>query len=183
MVLWITPIFTYQTKVFTNKYGKNNTESASYLSPIYELGSTQLQHLSHNDLQLCTTDKTTQNHWDTVYKTKDPSQVSWVVSDVIEFQPDTTFDVWHDRATFHFLTTSDQIAKYMDTARNSISGFLTIGTFSDNGLEKWKGIHYFSLLRLLPYAKQMYTCNSTPNQSEALSVRKTTKFAETSTPI
>lgn len=140
MVLWITPIFTYQTKVFTNKYGKNNTESASYLSPIYELGSTQLQHLSHNDLQLCTTDKTTQNHWDTVYKTKDPSQVSWVVSDVIEFQPDTTFDVWHDRATFHFLTTSDQIAKYMDTARNSISGFLTIGTFPDNGPEKCSGL-------------------------------------------
>jgi hypothetical protein len=156
-------------------------------------------------------DKTIQNHWDTVYKTKDPNQVSWtqdfpktsldfihsfgltktakiidigggdsklvdylldegfenitvldisaqaldkakkrlgdkaqkinwVVSDITEFQPDRTFDVWHDRATFHFLTTGEQIAKYLDTARNSVSGFLTIGTFSDNGPEKCSGL-------------------------------------------
>lgn len=67
-------------------------------------------------------------------------KVNWVVSDIIDFQPDTTFDVWHDRATFHFLTTCDQIGKYMDTARNSVSGFLTIGTFSDSGPEKCSGL-------------------------------------------
>jgi SAM-dependent methyltransferase len=156
-------------------------------------------------------DKTTQNHWDTVYETKNPDQVSWtqevpktsldfihsfgltkaakiidigggdskladylldegfenitvldisakaldkakqrlgdkankinwVVTDITEFEPDTTFDVWHDRATFHFLTTSDQVAKYMDTARKSVNGYLTIGTFSDNGPEKCSGL-------------------------------------------
>lgn len=68
-------------------------------------------------------------------------KVNWIVSDITEFKPDTTFDVWHDRATFHFLTTSDQVAKYMDTARNSVSGFLTIGTFSDNGPEKCSGLN------------------------------------------
>jgi SAM-dependent methyltransferase len=67
-------------------------------------------------------------------------KINWVVSDITEFQPDATFDIWHDRATFHFLTTSDQVAKYMDTARNSVSGFLTIGTFSDNGPEKCSGL-------------------------------------------
>ena len=67
-------------------------------------------------------------------------KINWVVTDITEFEPDTTFDVWHDRATFHFLTTSDQVAKYMDTARNSVSGFLTIGTFSDNGPEKCSGL-------------------------------------------
>ena len=156
-------------------------------------------------------DKTAQNHWDTVYKTKNPSQVSWtqevpktsldfihsfcltktakiidvgggdsklvdylldegfenvtvldisahalakakqrlgdraekinwVVSDITEFQPDIVFDVWHDRATFHFLTKDEQVAKYLETARNSVSGFLTIGTFSDNGPEKCSGL-------------------------------------------
>jgi SAM-dependent methyltransferase len=155
--------------------------------------------------------KTTQNHWDTVYTTKGPNQVSWtqevpktsldfihsfgltksakiidigggdstlvdylldegfenitvldisaqalakaktrlgdkaekvnwIVSDITEFQPDTTFDIWHDRATFHFLTTSDQVARYLDTARNAVSGFLTIGTFSDKGPEKCSGL-------------------------------------------
>ena len=67
-------------------------------------------------------------------------KINWVVTDITEFEPDTTFDVWHDRATFHFLTTSDQVAKYMDTARKSVTGFLTIGTFSDNGPEKCSGL-------------------------------------------
>ena len=67
-------------------------------------------------------------------------KINWVVKDITEFQPDTTFDVWHDRATFHFLTTTDQVAKYMDTARKSVNGFLTIGTFSDNGPERCSGL-------------------------------------------
>ena len=67
-------------------------------------------------------------------------KINWIVSDITEFIPDTTFDVWHDRATFHFLTTNEQIAKYVDTARKSVSGFLVIGTFSDKGPEKCSGL-------------------------------------------
>lgn len=67
-------------------------------------------------------------------------KINWIVSDITEFKPVTTFDVWHDRATFHFLTTNNQIAKYVDTARKSVSGFLAIGTFSNNGPEKCSGL-------------------------------------------
>ena len=67
-------------------------------------------------------------------------KINWVVSDITEFNPDTKFDVWHDRATFHFLTTSDQVAKYMDIARKSVNGFLTIGTFSEKGPNKCSGL-------------------------------------------
>jgi SAM-dependent methyltransferase len=67
-------------------------------------------------------------------------KINWVVSDITEFEPDTTFDVWHDRATFHFLTTEEQVAKYMDTARKSVNGYLTIGTFSENGPTKCSGL-------------------------------------------
>lgn len=68
------------------------------------------------------------------------NKINWVVSDITDYTPHTTFDVWHDRATFHFLTTSDQVAKYMDIARRAVNGFLTIGTFSDNGPEKCSGL-------------------------------------------
>ncbi|WP_139959988.1 class I SAM-dependent methyltransferase [Flavicella sediminum] len=68
------------------------------------------------------------------------NKVNWIVSDITEFEPNMTFDVWHDRATFHFLTTPDQIKKYMKTARKSVSGFLTIGTFSQNGPKKCSGL-------------------------------------------
>ena len=68
------------------------------------------------------------------------NKVNWIVSDITEFEPNMTFDVWHDRATFHFLTKTDQIKKYLKIARNSVSGFLTIGTFSKNGPEKCSGL-------------------------------------------
>jgi hypothetical protein len=66
--------------------------------------------------------------------------VNWVISDVIEFEPTTTYDFWHDRAAFHFLTTTDQISEYVDIARKSVTGHLFIGTFSENGPTKCSGL-------------------------------------------
>lgn len=68
------------------------------------------------------------------------NNVHWIVSDITEFEPNMTFDVWHDRATFHFLTTTDQIEKYMKIARKSVVGYMTIGTFSQNGPKKCSGL-------------------------------------------
>ena len=67
-------------------------------------------------------------------------KINWIVCDIVEFEPKTIFDVWHDRATFHFLTSDDQISKYIDTARKSVNGYITIGTFSKNGPEKCSGL-------------------------------------------
>lgn len=68
------------------------------------------------------------------------SRVKWIASDITEFKPSTTYDVWHDRATFHFLTTEVEIQKYIDTASKSVKGYMTIGTFSENGPEKCSGL-------------------------------------------
>lgn len=67
-------------------------------------------------------------------------KVNWIVSDIIEFEPTTTFDIWHDRATFHFLTTKEQVSKYLDIARKNVNGYMTIGTFSKNGPTKCSGL-------------------------------------------
>ena len=67
-------------------------------------------------------------------------KVNWIVSDILDFKPDTTFDVWHDRAAFHFLTTKEQIEKYIKIAQSAVSGYLTIGTFSENGPKKCSGL-------------------------------------------
>lgn len=67
-------------------------------------------------------------------------KVTWVVSDITEFEPKTTFDLWHDRATFHFLTTSEQVEKYMKTARNFVNNFLILGVFSEKGPTKCSGL-------------------------------------------
>ena len=65
-------------------------------------------------------------------------KVKWIVSDVTEFHPSTSYDCWHDRATFHFLTSSDDMNTYLTTARQAVqpNGGMIIGTFSDKGPKK-----------------------------------------------
>jgi SAM-dependent methyltransferase len=66
--------------------------------------------------------------------------VKWLVSDITDFKPAETYDIWHDRATFHFLTTATQIEKYVAIAKDCVKAYLTIGTFSKNGPEKCSGL-------------------------------------------
>lgn len=67
-------------------------------------------------------------------------KINWVVSDITQYEPDTTFDIWHDRATFHFLTSPEQVSKYLEIAKKSVSDYLIIGTFSENGPKKCSGL-------------------------------------------
>lgn len=68
------------------------------------------------------------------------SKVNWIVSNILDFKPDRKFDLWHDRATFHFLTTPEQITKYVEISENAIDGYLILGTFSDKGPTKCSGL-------------------------------------------
>ncbi|MBT4484686.1 MAG: class I SAM-dependent methyltransferase [Candidatus Latescibacteria bacterium] len=69
-------------------------------------------------------------------------KITWITSDVTEFQPDTQYDFWHDRVTFHFLTDEDDIEKYITIMKSSLNseGYLVIGTFSENGPKKCSGL-------------------------------------------
>lgn len=67
-------------------------------------------------------------------------KVNWIVSDVTEFHPPQNYAVWHDRATFHFLTTPSQVTRYLATARSAVDGYMAIGTFSEQGPKKCSGL-------------------------------------------
>ena len=56
--------------------------------------------------------------------------------------PQNKFDVWHDRAVFHFLTKKGDIQKYVELVAGSISsgGSLVLGTFSPEGPLKCSGL-------------------------------------------
>ncbi len=71
------------------------------------------------------------------------ANVTFIVSDVLDFKPNTTFDLWHDRASFHFLTTENQIATYAELVGSAVAkdGNVVIGTFSENGPKKCSGMH------------------------------------------
>lgn len=68
--------------------------------------------------------------------------VTWIVSDITQFEPTEEYDFWHDRAAFHFLTDEQEVSSYLETAENNIktSGVMVIGTFSDQGPKKCSGI-------------------------------------------
>lgn len=70
------------------------------------------------------------------------SKVHWIVCDVVDFAPAIQFDLWHDRAAFHFLTSEENIYKYVSIAEDSIkkNGYLVLGTFSESGPKKCSGL-------------------------------------------
>jgi SAM-dependent methyltransferase len=72
----------------------------------------------------------------------DRPEVHWVVADAMTWRPGRTFDLWHDRAVFHFLTDQAQRASYIRTATQSIvaGGHLIIGTFALDGPTMCSGL-------------------------------------------
>lgn len=68
--------------------------------------------------------------------------VTWIESDITKFSSENTFEVWHDRAAFHFLTSDEQVEKYMINLISSIKsgGYVVLATFSENGPDKCSGI-------------------------------------------
>lgn len=68
------------------------------------------------------------------------SKIKWIATDITAFEPIETYDIWHDRAAFHFLTTSEQVSKYISIAEKNITGFMVLGTFSKKGATKCSGL-------------------------------------------
>lgn len=69
-------------------------------------------------------------------------KIKWIASDVLDFQPDRKYQLWHDRATFHFLTGEGDIDQYVSLAARHImpDGFMMVGTFSEKGPTKCSGL-------------------------------------------
>lgn len=73
---------------------------------------------------------------------REAKKICWIESDILEFTPERRYTLWHDRATFHFLTESSQIERYLEVACQGIrpGGYLILGTFSDRGPATCSGL-------------------------------------------
>jgi len=69
-------------------------------------------------------------------------KVKWIIANSATFKSSESYDFWHDRAAFHFLTKAEEISSYIKNLNKNlnISGKLVIGTFSENGPQKCSGI-------------------------------------------
>ena len=69
-------------------------------------------------------------------------RVEWIAADVTEIRDVGTFDVWHDRAVFHFLTDAADRKNYVALARGTVpaGGHVIIASFADDGPERCSGL-------------------------------------------
>lgn len=68
---------------------------------------------------------------------QDAGQAEWRVADVTRWRPARAYDVWHDRAVFHFLTAPEDRAAYRDTLARALrpGGIAIVATFALDGPE------------------------------------------------
>jgi SAM-dependent methyltransferase len=68
--------------------------------------------------------------------------VSWVAADVLTWEPARRWDLWHDRAVFHFFTDDADRAAYVRQMRRSLvqGGAFVIGTFATDGPTHCSGL-------------------------------------------
>ena len=68
--------------------------------------------------------------------------VEWIVADIIHWQPSRRFDLWHDRAVFHFLTSEADRRGYLAALDKglAIGGTLILATFALDGPERCSGL-------------------------------------------
>lgn len=67
-------------------------------------------------------------------------RIHWIEADIREFVPDRAYAIWHDRATFHFLTSAEEIERYAAIAARFTGEYLILATFSPAGPEKCSGL-------------------------------------------
>jgi 2-polyprenyl-3-methyl-5-hydroxy-6-metoxy-1,4-benzoquinol methylase len=70
------------------------------------------------------------------------ADVQWVTADVTKWEPTQTYDLWHDRAAFHFLTHHADQSAYVDRLKKALKpgGYVIIGTFALDGPERCSGL-------------------------------------------
>ena len=68
--------------------------------------------------------------------------ITWIVADASEFKPEKQYDLWHDRATFHFFTDARKKENYLQTLKKAVKpgGYVILATFSEKGPTKCSGL-------------------------------------------
>jgi SAM-dependent methyltransferase len=68
--------------------------------------------------------------------------VNWIAADVTTWEPPQSYDLWHDRAAFHFLTEAADRDAYVARLKKAVrsGGHIIIATFAPDGPERCSGL-------------------------------------------
>jgi SAM-dependent methyltransferase len=69
-------------------------------------------------------------------------RVRWLHRDIFDWVPERRFDLWHDRAVFHFLIDADERESYLKVLRSGIApgGRVVVATFDAHGPTHCSGL-------------------------------------------
>lgn len=69
-------------------------------------------------------------------------RITWIAADITLWKPERRYDLWHDRAVFHFLTDASDRAAYLDALSRALGpgGHAMISTFALDGPETCSGL-------------------------------------------
>ena len=84
---------------------------------------------------------------------EDSNKIKWIEADVIKHSFDEQYDVWHDRAVFHFLSEAEERKGYLNSLDQALrlNGHLIIATFGLDAPPKCSGL---SVVRYSPESLQ-----------------------------
>jgi 2-polyprenyl-3-methyl-5-hydroxy-6-metoxy-1,4-benzoquinol methylase len=71
------------------------------------------------------------------------ANVNWIEADITQAElPYQAYNVWHDRAVFHFLTQPDERQHYIATVRHAVrpGGHVIVATFASDGPDHCSGL-------------------------------------------
>jgi 2-polyprenyl-3-methyl-5-hydroxy-6-metoxy-1,4-benzoquinol methylase len=70
------------------------------------------------------------------------ASVSLLQEDLLSWSPERQYDLWHDRAVFHFLVAPSDRDTYLRTLRSALrpNGFIVLATFASDGPEYCSGL-------------------------------------------
>jgi len=71
------------------------------------------------------------------------NDVNWIEADITQAElPQQAYDVWHDRAVFHFLTQPADRQRYIEIVRQAVrkGGHVIVATFAPDGPDHCSGL-------------------------------------------
>lgn len=73
---------------------------------------------------------------------KSHSHVEFIAADITRWEPQRKYDLWHDRAVFHFMTTEESRRSYLSALNAAVTerGHVVLATFSEDGPEQCSGL-------------------------------------------
>ncbi|NTW10798.1 MAG: class I SAM-dependent methyltransferase [Chlorobiaceae bacterium] len=75
---------------------------------------------------------------------EDAKGIRWITGSILDIElPEKAFDIWHDRAVFHFLASEEEREAYAGKALRSLrtGGILIVAAFAEDGPEKCSGLN------------------------------------------